>query len=78
MVCIGNYGHMTHIQQLSKVLVARGHDVHVITVGNERKEKIEKMFESIPGVTLIFTEGPSDEVLKIHLEMNDKWQVGSE
>ena len=41
LVSIPNFGHMTHIAQLSKALLARGHDVHVITVGNERKERVQ-------------------------------------
>ena len=58
LVSIPNFGHITHIHQLAKALVARGHEIHLITIGNERKEKIQKMFESLPEVSLIFTEGP--------------------
>ena len=50
----------------------------MITVGNERKERVEKLFEDMPDVKLIFTEGPSDEILKINWEVNDKGETGDE
>ena len=37
LVCIPNYGHMYPMSQLAKALVDKGHDVHVITVGNETR-----------------------------------------
>ena len=59
LVSVPNYGHMHPMSQLAKALVDRGHEVHIITVGNEIKEKVEKIFEGMPEVNLIFTDGPT-------------------
>jgi hypothetical protein len=59
LVCVPNYGHMNPMSQLAKACLDRGHEVHVITVGNESRPKIEKLYESMPEVKLIFTEGPA-------------------
>jgi hypothetical protein len=58
LTCVPNYGHMNPMSHLAKALSERGHDVHLITVDNENKPKVEKIFENIPNVKLIFTNGP--------------------
>jgi len=78
LVSIPNYGHMHPLSQIAKALVDRGHEVHIITVGNETREKVEKIFESMPEVNLIFTEGPLQSTLTIHLATNDKGETGDE
>ena len=63
LVCCGNYGHMHPMSQLAKELCERGHEVHVITVDNEIRDKVEKIYEGMPEANLIFTEGPAQSVM---------------
>ena len=78
LVCVPSYGHMHPMSQLAKGLVERGHDVHVITNGNEAKEKVDKIYANIPGVTLIYTEGPALSTLLVNLATNEDGDTGDQ
>ena len=78
LVSIPNYGHMHPMSQLAKGLAERGHDVHVITNGNEAKEKVDEIFADIPGVTIIYTEGPPLSSLLVNLATNEDGDTGDQ
>ena len=56
------YGHMFPISRIAAALVTRGHDVHVVSIGNTQgSEKLPKLYDGM-GVTLHLTEGPEQDV----------------
>ena len=55
--CTPNYGHMFPMSRIAIALQDRGHEVHVITIDNERgKNGIPKLFADT-GVQLHLTPG---------------------
>ena len=53
---------MNPMSQLAKACADRGHEVHVMTIDNETRPKIEKLYEDKPEVKLIFTQGPAQSI----------------
>ena len=79
LTCVPTYGHMYPMSHFAKALVERGHEVFVIT-SNSNETKIEKIFEDVPKnkLQLIFTNGPSQDLLTVSKKTNDRNETGDE
>ena len=56
--CIPNFGHMFPMSHVAVALKNKGHDVHVITNGNQvGREKVPQIFVNTD-IPIIFTDGP--------------------
>ena len=60
---IPNFGHMFPMSHVAIALKARGHDVHVITNGNEvGREKVPQILAHTD-IPIIFADGPEQSVM---------------
>ena len=45
LVCIPNFGHLFPISHVARGLAEKGHDIHLVSIGNEKgKESVPKTF----------------------------------